>query len=714
MKKLTGIVSVSLLALQISHVVAQQAAGENTVVTLDDIVVTANKSGAEDVQALPTSITAFDQSELSEANLSNVEDLSRAVPGLSVSRNGQAARVYIRGIGTNLDFIGADPSVTVHVDGVYQSRPVTALDEFLDVERVEVLRGPQGTLYGRNSTGGTINVITRLPEAETDHKVAMEVGSYQLKRFMARASGAIFGSELLGSIAAMKTDRDGYVDNENPAVEDLADDDSLDTRGALRWVMNDSSQLIARFDYSDIDRSTGAYRATGKAVDGSNSPLSGLVIQPDDEFDIYTSYDEPEVDQTHWGTSFEAQLGLNEHWSINSLFAYRDLDYKTVEDTDGSNLDVLFTVIDEEQDQVSEELRLNYTSDDFDWLIGLYYLEEDHESDVAINVLGINGVNGFDTSNTTTAYALFTQGAYKISSKLTGTLGVRYSYEEKEFKNQNQLTVASNPASSFSVNEEADWDSISPKAALDYQLDLDTLIYASVSRGFKSGGFNLTSADAEFDPEYVWSYETGVKKEWLNQSLRTNISLFYYDYTDLQVSSFSTPGVVFVSNATDATIQGLELETSWIPHYSWRFDFNAAYLDATYDDYDAPLGNALVDVSDNTLNASPEYKLNMAANYYHDIDVGQLGYRLEYYWQDREYYTAFNEDVSSQGAYGLVNARINFLSLDEQLELQFYGENLINEAYSTSSREFPAATVGVTKDINPPRTFGVKLAYNFQ
>lgn len=690
---------------------------EEAPVKLDDVLVTATKSGEVSLQEVPASITVINEEQMQESGVNNIEDLTQQTPGLSVSRNGQAARIYMRGVGTNLDFIGADPSVTVHVDGVYQSRTTTALDDFLDVERVEVLRGPQGTLYGRNSTGGTINVISKLPESDPKSKVKVELGSDELRRFSASASGGLGNENLMGGIAIMKTDHDPYVDNINPVgVDGLMDDDSLTSKGTLRYLAGANGEILLRADYTDIDRSTGAYKSTGLSTDGTPAPLGPLVNVPSDPFEMDISYESPFLKQTNWGTSGEIIWQLSPSWSITSLTAYRELDLHTIEDTDGSNLDVLVTDLSEEQDQFSEELRFNYELGRLKLVTGLYYLGEGHTSNGIININGAGLKNNLNTRNDTTAYAVFGQGTYGLTDQLNATLGLRYSYEEKEFRNDQAITVNATGgiASSFIVDETTDWDAWSPKAALDYTLDNGAMVYGSVSKGFKSGGFNFTSGDAEYDPEFVWSYETGIKQDWFQNTLRTNLVLFYYDYTDLQVSDFTRPGVLSISNAADAEIKGIELETRWMPHYDWMLEFNYAYLDARYKEYLAPVGAApAVDVSDNKLNAAPEHKVNAAVQYFQNVSKGTISYRVEYFWQDKVYFTAFNKDVSAQDAYGIWNARVNFRSLDESWELQFYGENLADKDYSTSSREFPATTTGVTRDINPPLTFGAKLTYNF-
>jgi len=690
----------------VSPIFSASLIAEEAPLKLADVVVTASKTGEESLQEVPASISVMSEDDLQESGANNIEGLTQQTPGLGISRNGAASRVYIRGIGTNLDFVGSDPSVTVHVDGVYQSRTTTALDDFLDVERVEVLRGPQGTLYGRNSIGGTINIINKLPEAELKRKVRLELGSDAQHRFSTSVSGALNQNEsLLGGISLMKAGHDTYIDNVNtPDSKGLFDDDSIAGKGTLRYLAGSDAELILRADYNNTDKIPRSYKSTGLAIDGSPAPRNSTVNKPSDPFEVDFSYQDGFLKQINKGTSVEYILSLTPNWSMTSLTAYRDLDFRTAEDTDGSNLDLLITEVREEQEQLSEELRFNYASEKLKLVTGLYYLEEDHDSDVTINLNSISVISNFDTQNDTTAYAAFGQGTYGLTSQLNVILGVRYSYEEKKYKNVANL---------FTYDDKADWDSWSPKVGVDYTFDNGPMVYSSVSRGFKSGGFNVTSSDPEFDPEFVVSYEAGVKQDWLNNTLRTNFSMFYYDYTDLQVSDFTTAGVLSITNAADAEIQGIEIETSWMPSYDWLIAFNYAFLDATYKDYLAP-GD--IDVSGNDLNAAPAHKINTAVQYFQDVNEGTVSYRLEYFWQDKSYFTAFNQDVSSQGAYGLVNARVNFTPLDESWEFQIYGENLDDKDYSTSSREFPAGlptSSGVTKDINAPRTFGARLTYNF-
>ena len=681
---------------------AEQEKKAEQVIKLKNVIVSGTKEGDVDLQKVPSAITAYTAEDLDYVGINNIADLPLLTPGLNLSRNGQSTRLYMRGIGSNLDFIGSDPSVTVHVDGVYQSRTTSILNDFLDVERVEVLRGPQGTLYGRNSTGGTINLLTKLPTATTEAKVFAEVGSYNYLSTGGSLNGALVGDEVLGRIAVMKTDHDPYVKNSNPnGIDGLLDDDSVSSRGALRFLLDQDSELVLRADYSDIDRNPGAYKTTLITKEGGTPSLAGSVVLPSDPWTVNVTDIDPYTEIKNWGTSAEYTRTLTPELTLVSLTAYRDLDTDLREDTDGSNLAVIATSYKELQDQISEELRLQYKGDRLSWVSGAYFLHENQEANT-----NINGALNFDVESQTQAYALFGQGVYALTTKLNTTLGLRYSDEKKDYKNIHTHPV---PASSFNVDQSKSWNAWSPKLAVDYTYDSGTMVYGSVSRGFKSGGYNMTSGIPEFDPEYVWSYEVGTKMELLDNKLRTNVSVFFYDYTDLQVQDFVQVGVLSISNAADATVQGFEIENQWMPFYDVLLELDYAYLDAEYDKYDSPSGDA----SGSDLIASPRHKINFATQFFHEIKAGTLSYRFEYSWQDDQFFTAPNQDVSKQTAYGLFNMRVAFNTADEKNQIQFFGENLTNKAYSTSSREFPSATVGVTKDINPPRTFGVKFRHSF-
>ena len=696
--------SALLCSILSATVWADSQADDKQPLKLQDVTVTGTKEGEVKLQEVPVAITAYTEDSLNDAGINNIRDLRMQTPGLNITHNGQSARLFIRGIGSNLDFVGTDPSVTVHIDGVYQSRTTSVLEDFLDIERVEVLRGPQGTLYGRNSTGGTINLITKKPEAETSGKVFAEIGSHKHRSVGGTVNGAVVEDSVLGRLSVVKTDHDPYVKNlANDGIDGLMDDDSLASRGALRFLLDEKSELMLRADYTDIDRNPAAYKSTLLGDSGDAAPLSGLASVPDDpwsmrinETDVYT-----QLEST--GASLEYTRALSDHLTLVSLTGYRDTDLSLKEDTDGTDVEYLYSELDEKQTQVSEELRLQYKDEGLSWVAGLYYLQEDQESDTTVNIR--NPVtearlqNNLVADNETVAYAVFGQGTYSLTDKLNTSLGLRYSKEEKEF---------TNVATAYSVDEKQDWDSWSPRISFDYSYDENEMFYGSVSRGFKSGGYNMTAEDAEFSPEKVWAYELGAKGQSSNKKLSSNLALFYYDYEDLQVQNFIVPAQITITNAADASIQGFELEFEWLPTYDWLISASYTFLDANYNNYVLTTGDA----SGDFMVASPEQKVNVATQYFYDTTSGTLSYRLEYAWLDQQYFTAPNQEVSMQNSFGLINLRVGYESADEKWEGQFYVENVTNEAYSTSSREFPRV-MGITKDINPPRTAGLRIVRNF-
>lgn len=675
---------------------------------LQDVTVTGTKEGEVKLQKVPSAISAFTEEDIKASGIDNIRDLPLQTPGLNLTHNGQSARLYMRGIGSNLDFIGSDPSVTVHVDGVYQSRTFSILEDFLDVERVEVLRGPQGTLYGRNSAGGTINVITKKPEAENGGEVFVELGSYKYRSLGGVVNGVLSEDKVFGRLAIAKTEHDPYVKNmAATGVDGLLDDDSLSSRGSLRFLLSDRSELLLRADYLGVDRNPAAYKQTLLTPNGAAGVNAGLANVPVGSWAMNVTDVDPFTEIKNWGLSAEYEHKISPTLKLVSLTAYRDTDTHLREDTDGSDVAGVATELDWQQDQISQELRLQYNEDDLTWVAGAYYLQEEQES-----ATNINKVVNIDAESDLTSYSLFGQGTYALTSALNATAGVRFSSEEKDYQN---IQAHPDPAKAFDVNLTQRWSSWSPKVGLDYTYASGDLVYMNASRGFKSGGYNMTSSDPEFDPEYVWSYEVGSKLQLLDKRLQTNVSVFYYDYTDLQVQDFVQVGVLSVSNAADATVKGIEIENQWSPTYDILLEADYSFLDARYDRYDSPSGDA----SGDRLVASPKHKINLAFEYFRDMSAGTFSYRAEYQWQDEQFFTAPNQDVSKQKAYGLVNLRANYVSADEVWEGQVYVENLGKKAYSTSSREFPAAAppngpgLGITKDINPPRTVGFRLTRNF-
>jgi len=685
---------------------------------LETVTVFGTKTGETNLQQTPISITAFDEYDLDELGSANVKELTHFTPNLSVGQNINNAQIYIRGIGTNSVFTGSDPSVTVHYDGVYLGRFLNAFEDFVDVESIEVLRGPQGTLYGRNSTGGTINIKTRLPSEEFRTKVVTEYGRFNKKKLTANISGPLSEGSLFGSLAVLRNVSDGYVKNINPlGPSDIGDEDASGTEGKLRWLINDTSELIISADYLKTDSTGPPHKQTLRLDDGTFNPQNAVVSG---RFEVNIPFKDPQTRQESYGTYVKFISDISPALKFTSITAFRHVEYKEFLDADFSEIDEVIADTIERQQQISQEFQLNWNSGDWKGVAGLFYFNEDNRFDGQFLFPPPTALP-LDNRVHTEAYAVFSQATYAFTDALSGTVGLRYSYEEKELDGRlDFFDGVATVIPLFDEQQEDDWDAFTPKVALDYQLNDNTLLFGSISRGFKSGGFNLVlnqvvpGEDLSFDPEFVWSYEVGIKTDLLNKRLRLNATAFYYDYADLQLLSFELgQAAATVQNASDATIRGLELEITATPSSNWRFDAALAYLDATYNKFfDSPDGGVTnVNLTGNRLNSSPEYSANLTARYFQDLEYGTLTYRLNYYWQDEEFYTQFNTDFSGQKSYEIIDASINFTTLDEDWQVMIYGKNLTDEDYFNTTLNF--STVGVSGLVNPRRTYGVRAIYQF-
>lgn len=703
-----------LLAFVLSPLAISVALAE-TIQPLDHIVVTATKTGETALQDTAIAITLVSEEDIEASDINNVEDLVQFTPGLSIARNTGFARVYMRGVGTNLDFLGSDPSTTIHADGIYIGRPQAIFSDFLGVERIEVLRGPQGTLYGRNSTGGTINVISKTPDSEKFLETTLELGNYDKTSLKIGTGGSLIGETVTGNLFAIRTKRDGFVENKASTGEDLMDDNSYAIKGSIRIELNDRLEFIARADATREDEIGIAYKPT--LTDGNGEPpaqdVSGVVVI-NDPWEVNIPADTLDPGRSNYkkddnnGGSFEINYQLD-GITLTSLTGYRSLEQRASIDSDWTEVVSRLSTISENQDQISQEFRLSSQSENLDWTAGAYYLKED--ADWIINVRVATLFSQIIQSQIETeTKALFGQGTYHFSDLFAATAGVRYSEEEKTF----DTSVALPPGSLDHATES--WYTVTPKVGFEVRPNEDQLVYFTVSEGFKSGGYNASQISPAFDPEELRAYEIGFKSSWLDESLFANITTFYYDYKDMQVQSFFVPGEgqapqAFIRNAAESTVKGAEVETKWLPNESFDLGLNVAYLDAKYDKFLAVRSNQTVDVSGNRLTAAPRWKINAIGQAHHNCDNGRITTRLEWAWQTEQYYTEFNEPVSAQGTYGIWNTKISYAPSDESWNAALYVKNIDNKDYTNAIQDF--SPLGVTRTINEPRTYGIIVAAQF-
>lgn len=697
---------------------------------LEEIIVSAQRRD-ESMQTVPIAVSAFDADALAVNEIRSLDEIAIRTPGLvSTPRNPAQPLFFIRGIGSNLIDAAAESSVVVFVDDVYIGRGGGMNFDLYDLERIEVLRGPQGTLFGRNVVGGLIHVVTAKPGPERTARVQATMGNYDRIDLNASVGGALT-EDVFAKVGVSSRKRDGYVRNETSGNK-VFDEDSRSLRGQLRWVPNDDLEVLLTGDVYR-ERTNGDPRK---------------VLGEGDQFDI-SSPDPLTVEAREdgfqnrdlWSLALNvtADVGIGE---LTSITAYRDLDYNFLSDFLGVPLtDVTIgslNAIDERSQQYSQEFRIAGVAQDdrLDWVAGVYYirertrrddfLQQDFDTATGGVPLGLSGQVLFPQDNTTDGYAVFGEVTWHASDRLRLTAGARQSWDRKRVRLQGidvtQTGLALRPPplqQEFDVSTSKRWNAFTPRFAVSYDVMDDAMVYVSAARGYKSGGFqgiptDGVSASTPYDPEYAWSYEAGIKSRVLDGRAQINANVFYTDYTDLQVSQLVGADRVVVGNAADAEVKGLEIEWIALLADGLRFSGSYGYLDATFDRFDAPPASG-GDMSGNRLPRAPKHKLNLALQYEWPVAAGwemlaraDWSYSSSFFFDPRN--RTFPAGGDRQGAYELLNARLALRRSDERLELALWGKNLTDELYKTYVGVFaPLNQSFVTFGV--PRTYGATLTW---
>jgi len=674
------------------------AAQENI---LEEIIVTAEKREAS-IQDTALAITAVSGDLLENGGLDEIEDLSLDVPSLVFSRAGGEAQLYIRGVGTNLFGIGQDSSVAVHQDGVYQGRAQMGLNQFLDVERVEVLRGPQGTLYGRNATAGVINIIHRAPGDEPEGYVNLTLGNFDRYDGEAAYGGPI--GENAGFRLAVRYGSDGgFTEDLDPrGGEEVDGGETLAARATLTFALSDTINAKIIGDYTDFDGDNRTIRPRGNL---HRSAAEGAQALP--EFDQTRNEVDSFQQWTIGGITAEVTADLGFGLTLTSITGYRQFEDSFRFNTDGTEIFVTQTHFERDTDQFSEEIRLACYCEAYEWIAGLYYFTEDKEEALGLPAINFGGAFNIFATNKTDAWAGFGELTWHFSDRLDGIVGVRYSNEEKEDWNLRGLNPgnfdglfgASDPMDLVlnfgGRNSTDDWNAFTPKLGLKFDYSDDILLYTTLTRGFKSGGTNSLGPEPAFDPEYIWNLEVGAKSTLADGRAIANAAVFYYDYTDLQVSTF-TEGTVRVTNAAEATVVGLEVDVSAVLSDQFTWDTSAMVLSAEYDDFisrfgfvDTPAGRMpnVINVEGNNLVNAPELSVTSTLNYNADIGPGQFSALAQIAYRSQVYHNQFNEAEVGQDSVMLANFRAGITFLNG-VEVAFVVRNVLDKEYYQNSVRF--------------------------
>lgn len=736
------------LALAAAAAGAQQpsalASADPTV--LDTITVTARRR-AESAQDVPVAISAFDQDDLRDLQATSLDGLQSAVPNLNIVQgrgSSNSVNVFIRGIGQPDALQTFDPGVGVYVDDVYYSRINGALFTLFDVQQIEVLRGPQGTLYGKNSTGGAIKLTTREPGEAAGGSVELTVGDHG--RLEQRFYGALpLSDTVAASLAAVNTGNDGYVSDPDSGREFNEDDTGA---ARLKLVVRPSDEFSAVFgvDYTHQDNAPTLGNPEAPLIQ-TDILLGPVLLRPADggEYDFHsrTSLAPGQGQQLiHKGANATLTWGGGAPWTFKSISAWRSLETNSFIDIDASEFELGDVLVALDQEQISQELQLQYDNGGgFQALYGVYYLKESvpsHQEAFADDLFALLGapitfLRTIDDDLETTSTAAFAHASLEFAPSWTLAAGVRYTREKKDYVRTTSTFFGAplqtlNETVAFAANQT--WDAWTPSLSLHKAFSEGLMGYVSANRGFKSGGFNGRAnsvaevADAEFDPEFVWTYELGLKMRSQNGRLQGSIAAFHSDYSDFQarVSEIvdpdsPTPTFTFpVLNAASLKMDGVEFEGVALVGEGTRLSAQLAYLDARYDEFVDPrvqLDPTLANLHDH-VPFSPEWTARIAlahSVYLHNGGVLTIGGDVS--WRDDTWLSVDNREVLKQDAYALIGLFGVWDSPENRWQLRVGVRNLADETYKTDAQEFSSVANIQTAYYGWPRNYSLSLRYNF-
>ena len=713
----------------------ETAGGEPSARTtqLDAITVTARKR-EETLQDVPVAVTAFTAEALDKMGVEDIGDLDTQVPNLTVyAARGSTSTVtaYIRGIGQADPLWGVDPGVGLYLDDVYIARPQGALLDVFDVERIEVLRGPQGTLYGKNTIGGAIKYVSRGLREETEGFASVTVGSFNRLDAKAAIGGAIGGegSGLRGRVAVASLNRDGYGDNTHTGQE-VSDKEINAARVQLGAYAGDDFDVQFALDW--MDDQSGVRGAKMLAA----NPLAPASPPLDDRYDIRSGMKNIN-DTTMKGGSIAVNWRPSEDWALKYVLAKRESDTETNIDFDTTPLPLVDVRAFYSDQQVSNELQANFDAGGrARGVMGVYWFDGDAGGQV-LNYFwnpalatGLTNPLFGDTQGyvNTSSLAVYADWTFDLSDRLKLDVGARYTDEDKHavalnrFYTSNQYETSWGTAANF--DKTVNFKNVSPKASLDYQFTADIMGYVSASRGFKSGGYNIRAnttsvprSGEPFDDEQVDSYEIGSKMAFLDQRAFLNLAYFYNQYKDIQLSVFTSYTLPNGSqsffgdftNAGKGTVQGVEVEYQFLPSEHWLISGNLAWLDAQYDEFMS--GGVNIADSQYFTNA-PEFSGALNVEWRTALaNGGDLSARVGYAYQSEVWPTTDLSPLIRQDGYGLLNAGVTWRANDAWT-FSLQGSNLTDEEYRTTGYNIAAYGV-ITGFYGPPREVSLSARYDF-
>lgn len=729
-----------LLAGAVGLLVMSCVAAESVSV-IEEVMVTAQKR-SQSLNDVGIAVNAFSADSLKENRIEQMQDLGKHLANVQFAeaRPGGNPKIVVRGIGVNDFLVSSNPSTAVYFDGVYSPSIGTISGQFFDLESLEVMKGPQTTLYGRNSTAGALTAVSRNPSQEFDAYATLGYGNFETLDLEGAIGGGL-SDTVAGRVAfKVKNRDDGHMNNVFPGGQEIGTIDRTDVRAKLLWEASEDVEVVATVTYGDEDSVPGAWSVFGRRVTPGtgfrplcaadlagvhdNATCSSLFGYQDTDGDPYRlSEDNP------WNVdSEEYSASLNISWDLGNATLRSTTGYMSWEQlrfqSDGIPLTEVVAERHQEISQVSQEFQLVSPGGEFvDWVVGAYFASSNTElfRPNITPIFGGDTVNTMDNDiRTAQAYA---QLDWNLSERVQLITGLRYTWEENEniggtwADNNSSKTIDAGDVRQAFVDDSFTENDISWKLGINYHPTEDSLLYASITRGFKSGGFfaGFAASDEQleaYDDETIIAYELGFKSTLAEGTLQLNGSVFYYDYKDIQTNTNAIVGTTFITkfdNIEDAEVTGAELEAHWRLVPGLDLKLGLGYLDTEVGDFTFGPGANLVP-SGNELPYAPHFTGNAQASYEWELNgdyrmavAGSVSTQSEA-WQEVE--NVARNRINTD--YTLLDARLSLMPVTDTWELTAWGKNLGDEDYVVSSFQNPSNVQAI---YNLPRTYGVSFTY---
>jgi iron complex outermembrane receptor protein len=746
-------------------VAAQDSGG----LALEEITVTARKF-EENLQTTGASVAAFGAGEIELLRIETADALQNYTPNLVMKkRAGSGAlglAMKIRGIGvSDIDAVTNDPSVGVYVDGVFQARAFGPQFELFDLERLEVLRGPQGTLFGKNTMGGAVNIITRKPGPDEGASFTVTAGDYDRLDVSGSANAVLVEDKVFARFSGISKQRDGYTRNDFNQGQTVGDEGTIAGRAAFRALPSEGVTLDLVLDYSRQRQAPRELFMTGFTPNGMAAAAASVAGINLANYTIPTSPDASDIKHGSFdaganagrflppnrgghgrladnadfkGGSLVASWDISDAIALKSISSYRDYERFISLDVDGTPVQILDQVKSDSGNQLTQELQLNAALFDgrLNLVTGAFFLREQIDVDntnpwlstlgdsthplaAAARAIGARTVSDLETE----AAAVYAHGVYKLTNRFSLSAGLRYNQEEKTIAVRTGQLQLENTWR-FDKKKTSDFSSLQPKFGVDFAATDNLFFYGLVARGYASGGFNgrvnAQIADIEtIDEEGLYNYEVGMKSTFWDKRARFNVSAFYMDYQDIVVSSFG-PGPAgsnvvgfFLKNSGDATIKGLEAEFEVKPVRDLTLRASLGLLEQEFKEFGIGANGNPVNPDSAHFFDSPKTTAGLLAIY--DVSLGSSG-RLtivgDASYRSRVYFDNSNNALSSQDGYSLYNLKGTYTFPNERLSLSLFGENLGNEIYAVRTLNLVGTPFGFGSTLfGEPRTWGISVRY---